>query len=143
MSSLSGRTWEAFPPLGASGFESLCSDVMMLTVMAAAALLLTFDVQAIQYLKEGPVIDAEGREYKSPPLRVEKAGLRRIASAIRVRCTDTSMMVVVKADLFETGRPVSPKELFLGEAWNPSCYAAASTDGEYVIKAELLECGSN
>ncbi|CAF93677.1 unnamed protein product [Tetraodon nigroviridis] len=49
------------------------------------------------------------------------------------------MTVAVEASLFQTGRPVS---LFLGEALNPSCRAAASTDGRYVIRAELLECGS-
>lgn len=115
---------------------------MKLTVVATA-LLLTFDVvQAIRYLKEGPVIDVMGREYKSPLLRVEEEGLGGLASAVRVHCTDTSMTVVVKANLFKTGRPVSPEELFLGEAVNPSCRAAASTDGELVIRAELLECGS-
>lgn len=114
---------------------------MKLTVVAAA-LLLTFGVvQAIRYFKDGPVIDAEGREYKTPLLGVEE-DLRGLASAVRVRCTDTSMTVVVKVDLFKTGRRVSPEELFLGEAPNPSCQAAASTDGEYVIRAELLDCGS-
>lgn len=114
---------------------------MKLTVVAAALLLTFAVVQAIRYLKEGPVIDAEGREYKSPLLGVEE-GLRGLASAIRVHCTDTSMTVVVKTNLFQTGRRVSPEEFFLGEALNPSCQAAASTDGEYVIRAELLECGS-
>lgn len=142
MPSLSGQNWEAFPSLGASGFESLGgSDIVMKLMVVAAALLLTFDVQAIRYLKEGPVIDAEGREYKSPLLRVEEV-LRVLASAVRVHCTDTSMTVVVKANLFKTGCPVSPEELFLGEALNSSCRAAASTNGEYVIRAELLECGS-
>lgn len=115
---------------------------MKLTVVAAI-LLLTLDVvQAIRYLKEGPLIDAEGREYKSPLPSVEEEELRGLASAIHVHCTDTSMSVVVKTNLFKTGRPVSPEELFLGQALDPSCRAAASTDGEYVVKAGLLECGS-
>lgn len=116
---------------------------MKLTV-ATAALLLIFDVvRAIRYFREGPVVDSMGREYKSPPLRGEEEGLGGLASAVRVLCTDTSMTVVVKARLFQAGRPVSPEELFLGEALSPSCRAtAASADGEYVIRAELLECGS-
>lgn len=115
---------------------------MKLTVVAAAVLLTFNVVQAIRYLKEGPVIDAEGREYKSPLLGVEEEGLGGFASAVRVLCTDAFMTVVVKANLFQIEHPVSPGELFLGEALNPSCRAAASTDGEYVIRAKLLECGS-
>lgn len=117
---------------------------MKLTTVVAALLLIFHAVQAIRYFKEGPMVDAMGREYKSPLIRVEEEGLRGLASAVRVLCTDASMTVVVKADLLKAGRPVSPEELFLGEALNPSCRAAASssTDGEYVIRAELLECGS-
>ncbi|TNM97300.1 hypothetical protein fugu_015456 [Takifugu bimaculatus] len=117
----------------------------MKLAMVATALLLTFSVaRAIRYLKEGPVVDAEGRQYKSPPLRVEEKGLGEPATsaAVRVHCTDTSVMVVVKANLFKTGRLSSPGELFLGEALDPRCQAAAATNGEYVIMAELQDCGS-
>lgn len=117
---------------------------MKLTVVAAA-LLLTFGVaRAIRYLKEGPMVDAEGREYKSPLLTVEEKGLGEPATsaAVRVHCMDTSVMVVVKTNLFKTGRLSSPAELFLGETLDPRCQAAAATNGEYVIVAELQDCGS-
>lgn len=117
---------------------------MKLTVVAAA-LLLTFGLaRAIRYLKEGPVVDAEGREYKSPPLRVEEQGLGEPATtaAVHVHCMDTSIMVVVKTKLFKTGRLSSPGELFLGETLDPHCQAAAPTNGNYVMVAELQDCGS-
>lgn len=116
----------------------------MKLAVATAALLLIFDVvRSIRYFREGPVVDAMGREYKSPLLTGEEERLGGLASAVRVLCTDTSMTVVVKPHLFQAGSPVSPEELFLGEALSPSCRATAATaDGEYVIRAELLECGS-
>lgn len=117
---------------------------MKLTVVAVA-LLLTFGVvRAIRYLKEGPMVDAEGREYKSAPLRVEEKGLGEPATstAVRVHCMDTSVMVVVKTNLFKTGHLSSPAELFLGESFDPRCQAAAATNDEYVIVAELQDCGS-
>lgn len=114
-------------------------------------LLFAFDVaDAIRLLKEGPLIDAEGREYKSSALRVDEedddSGPRLSdGSTVRVQCTETSMIVVVKADLFKNGRLVSPGELALGEAEHPQssrCRAVAAGYGEYVIKAELQDCGS-
>lgn len=117
----------------------------MKLAVVAAALLLTFGVaRAIRYLKEGPVVDAEGREYKSPPLRVEEKGPGEPATsaAVRVHCMDTSVMVVVKTNLFKNGRLSSPRELFLGETLDPRCQAAAATSGDYVIVAELQDCGS-
>uniref|UniRef100_A0A3P8SJ61 Zona pellucida sperm-binding protein 3 n=1 Tax=Amphiprion percula TaxID=161767 RepID=A0A3P8SJ61_AMPPE len=98
--------------------------------------------EAIRTLKEGPMIDAEGREYKSAPLRVEDSFTDK--STVRVRCTEVSMVVVVKADLYKNGRLVSPGELFLGES-EPSdgrCRAAAAGSDEYVIEADLKDCGS-
>lgn len=115
----------------------------MKITMVAAALLLTFGVtQAIRYLKEGPVVDAEGREYKSSPLRTEEEGFGGLTSAVGVHCTHTSVTVGVKANLFKPGRLVSPGELFLGETLDPRCHAADITEGEYVIVAKLQDCGS-
>lgn len=117
----------------------------MKTAVVAAALLLTFGVtRAIRYLKEVPMVDAEGREYKSPPLRVEEKELGEPATstAVRVHCMDTSVMVVVKTNQFKTGHLSSPEELFLGETLDPRCQAAAATNGDYVIVAELRDCGS-
>lgn len=115
----------------------------MKIAVVAAALLLTFGVtQAVRYLKEGPVVDAQGREYKSTPLRAEEEGLAGLASAVRVHCTHTAMTVGVKANLFKPGRLVPPGELFLGETPDPQCQAADITEGEYVIVAQLQDCGS-
>uniref|UniRef100_A0A3B4ZRF0 Zona pellucida sperm-binding protein 3 n=1 Tax=Stegastes partitus TaxID=144197 RepID=A0A3B4ZRF0_9TELE len=99
--------------------------------------------EAIRTLKEGPMIDAEGREYKSAPLRTDPW---TADSAVRVRCTDASMIVVVKADLYHNGRLVSPGELFLGQSERSGsrrCRAAAASGaGEYVIEADLQDCGA-
>lgn len=111
--------------------------------VVSAALLLTFGaVQAIRVLKEGPMIDAEGREYKLPPLGGEEEGLGGLAAAVHVYCTDTSMTVVMKPDLFKTGHPVSPGDFFLGEALDPRCKAVVAADGEFEIETELQGCGS-
>ncbi|XP_022077458.2 zona pellucida sperm-binding protein 3-like isoform X2 [Acanthochromis polyacanthus] len=99
-------------------------------------------VEAIRTFKDGPMIDAEGREYKSAPFRVDDSF--NDESTVRVWCTEVSMIVVVKADLYRNGRLVSPEELFLGES-EPSdsrCRAAAAGSDEYVIEADLQACGS-
>lgn len=124
----------------------------MVIVGRSASLLLLFAfgvADAIRLLKEGPMIDAEGREYKSSALRVDKEGAGgpqlNDGSTVRVQCTETSMIVVVKADLYKNGRLVSPGELALGEAEHPQssrCRAVAAGYGEYVLKAELQDCGS-
>ncbi len=119
---------------------------------ASLALLLSFAfgvADAIRTLKDGPMIDAEGREYKSAAGRIDQENISRPQldnrPTVRVRCTETSMTIVVKADLFENGRLVSPEELFLGDAehsQSSQCRAVAAGDNEYVIEAELHDCGS-
>ncbi|CAJ1076592.1 zona pellucida sperm-binding protein 3-like [Xyrichtys novacula] len=117
----------------------------------SASLLLPFVVifvvsDAIRLLKEGPMIDAEGREYKG--LRVSAEDFSEPPPSdeptVRVQCTETSMIVLVKADLFRTGRLVSAEELFLGADPSQSrCRAAAAAgDSEFVIEAGLQDCGS-
>nr|ALT10057.1 zona pellucida protein ZPC3 [Eleginops maclovinus] len=119
---------------------------------ASVALLTLFAVgvaDAIRTLKEGPMIDAEGREYKTLRFDTE----RQISepqfnegSTVGVRCTEASMIIVVKADLFNNGRLLSPGELFLGEVKNSQSSqcrpAAAAGDSEYVFEAGLQDCGS-
>nr|XP_046270063.1 zona pellucida sperm-binding protein 3-like [Scatophagus argus] len=119
---------------------------------ATLALLLSFAfgfADAIRPLKNGPMIDAEGREYKSPSLRTDVENISgpqlNDGSTVRVHCTETSMIIVVKADLYKTGRLVSPAELFLAEADHSQsgrCQAVAAGDAEYVIEAQLQDCGS-
>lgn len=120
---------------------------------ASVALLLTFALgvaDAIRYLKEGPVIDAEGREYKSSMLKGDAEIPRPLQliddTAVHVQCTETSMIVEVKADLYKIGHHESPGEFFLGEAVHSGssrCRALPSGDGKYVIEAKLQDCGSN
>ncbi|XP_051245021.1 zona pellucida sperm-binding protein 3-like [Dicentrarchus labrax] len=119
---------------------------------ASLALLVSFAfgvADAIRTLKDGPMIDAEGREYKSAPLRTDGKNIRgpqlNDGSTVHVQCTETSMIIVVKPDLYKNGRLVSPGELFLGEAehsQSSQCRAVAAGDTEYVIEAGLQDCGS-
>ncbi|XP_056258047.1 zona pellucida sperm-binding protein 3-like [Seriola aureovittata] len=114
-------------------------------------LLLLFAVaDSIRVLKDGPMIDAEGREFKSAAVRTDAENIRRRQSSdgstIRVQCTEVSMIIVVNADFYRTGRPVSAGDLFLGEARHSEssqCRAVAVSDTEYVIEAGLQNCGSN
>ncbi|XP_059204399.1 zona pellucida sperm-binding protein 3-like [Centropristis striata] len=117
---------------------------------ASLALLISFAfgvADAIRTLKDGPMIDAEGREYKSVPLRTETESAPEFydGSPVRVQCTETYMVIVVKADLYKNGRLLSPEELLLGgvdQSQDSQCRVAATSDSEYVIEAELQNCGS-
>ncbi|XP_068434484.1 zona pellucida sperm-binding protein 3-like [Clinocottus analis] len=119
---------------------------------ASLALLISFAFafgNAIRTLKDGPMIDAEGREYKSANFRTEAEDISWPQldddSTVRVQCTDSSMIIVVKADLYKNGRHVSPEELFLGEpkySQGGQCRAVAAGDAEYLIEAGLQDCGS-
>lgn len=119
---------------------------------ASVALLLMFALgvaDTIRYLKEGPVIDADGREYKSSALKGDAETprpLQLIDNAVDVQCTETSMIVEVKPDLYKTGHHESPGEFFLGEAVHSGsshCRALPSSDGKYIVEAKLQDCGSN
>uniref|UniRef100_A0A3Q3VY79 Zona pellucida sperm-binding protein 3 n=1 Tax=Mola mola TaxID=94237 RepID=A0A3Q3VY79_MOLML len=93
---------------------------MRIVGRAASLALLLAVAQAIRTLKEGPMIDAEGREYKSAPAPAPVPAAAGGASG--------------------KDRAVSPADVFLGE---PRCRAAAAAaDGEFVIEAELQDCGS-
>lgn len=108
--------------------------------MATLVLLLLFvcgAANAIRLLKEGPMIDAEGREYKSAVIKPQL----QARPAVDVQCTETSMIVVIMADL----HPNSRLEAVLGEAGRSQggrCRAVATEDNEYIIEAELQDCGS-
>ncbi|XP_040919059.1 zona pellucida sperm-binding protein 3-like [Toxotes jaculatrix] len=119
---------------------------------ASLVLLLSFAfgvTDAIRTLKDGPMIDAEGREFKSARVRTQAENTSRPlpgdGPTVRLQCTEVSMIVVVNADLYKNGHPVSPEDLFLGEAEHSEssqCRAVAVSDTEYVIEAGLQECGS-
>uniref|UniRef100_A0A3B3V5C1 Zona pellucida sperm-binding protein 3 n=1 Tax=Poecilia latipinna TaxID=48699 RepID=A0A3B3V5C1_9TELE len=100
---------------------------------------------AIRPLKEGPMIDAQGREYKTVSLEDSSRPTHESKTTVRVECTEVSMIIFIQADFYNNGRLVSPQELFLGDAkyWkNKQCQAVDAGDGEYVIEADLHDCGS-
>ncbi|KAG7243614.1 hypothetical protein INR49_011171 [Caranx melampygus] len=119
---------------------------------ASLVLLLLFAAgltDAIRGLKDGAMVDAEGREFKSAAVRADAENISRPqpgdGSTVHIQCTEVSMIIVVNADLYRNGRRVSAAELFLGEAehsGSSECRAVELTDTEYVIEATLQNCGS-
>ncbi|TRY92086.1 hypothetical protein DNTS_022011 [Danionella cerebrum] len=93
------------------------------------------------------MIGPDSRQYKTLSLPDEDptvASTDIVSSRVepvQVFCTETSMIVLVSADLLSNGRQVSAEELSLG--WPPgSCGASLYSDTEYVIKSDLHQCGS-
>ncbi|XP_010868715.2 zona pellucida sperm-binding protein 3 [Esox lucius] len=103
-------------------------------------------VSCIRLLKEGPMIDSEGREYKSASLKhvKERHGFPLVgASTVRVKCTDTTMILLINSDLYNNGHHVSPEELFLGFGTEQNgCRAVPVSDTKFIIEAGLEDCGS-
>uniref|UniRef100_A0A3B5QWE5 Zona pellucida sperm-binding protein 3 n=1 Tax=Xiphophorus maculatus TaxID=8083 RepID=A0A3B5QWE5_XIPMA len=118
----------------------------VLSVVWLLIISLVFRVSdAIRTLKEGPMIDAEGREYKSVSLDDFSRPNPDSKTTVRVECTEVSMIISIQAGFYNNGRQVSPQELFLGDAkyWkDKQCQAVNAGDGEYVIEADLQDCGS-
>lgn len=120
---------------------------------AFVALLFSFAfaaAAAIRPLKDGAMTGPDGREFKSAAFRfpAENPSAPPLTgdSTVRVQCTDSSMIILVKADLYQNGRRVSPEELSLGQAKhsvNSRCQAVPVNDAEYVIEAGLHDCGSS
>ncbi|XP_077411726.1 zona pellucida glycoprotein 3e [Vanacampus margaritifer] len=103
---------------------------------------------AIRTLKDGPMIDKEGRQYKKSPVIIDADDPSGIQSnvfspSVHVTCTSTSMIIQVKADMY--GQMVSPGEIFLGGVEYlglRQCQAFPAGDSELVIKAGLEQCGT-
>lgn len=125
---------------------------MMVGHSASLALLLSFAcvvADAIRPLKDGPMIDAEGREYKSATVRADAEEISRPQLkdrfSVRVECTGKTMIIVVKEDMYKNGHLMSPGELSLGDmghSQRSQCRAVSAGDSEYIIEAELQDCGS-
>lgn len=98
---------------------------------------------AIRNLKEGPMIGPDSREYKTAPLPTEDLidVPTSEAAPVQVLCTERSMIVIIRADLHSNGRRIAAKELRLGPSTG-SCKASRYSDAEYVIEADLHQCGS-
>ncbi|XP_040048073.2 zona pellucida sperm-binding protein 3 [Gasterosteus aculeatus] len=129
------------------------TSTMVIVVHSASLVLLiafSFGVaDAVRTLKDGPMIDAEGREYKSANFPTDagypRSPQRNDGPTVRVQCTAASMIIVVKADIYKNGFLVSAEELSLGESehsQSTQCRAVAAGDSEYIIEAELQDCGS-
>ncbi|XP_054615675.1 zona pellucida sperm-binding protein 3-like [Dunckerocampus dactyliophorus] len=116
----------------------------MLTIFLSVTLLSSYSF-AIRTLKDGPMIDKDGREYKSAGIRVDEDDASDGMQPVHVTCTERSMIVRVKADLYGPKRLVSPGELFLGGAEHSGsrpCQALPAGDAEYIITAGLQDCGT-
>ncbi|XP_075880183.1 zona pellucida sperm-binding protein 3-like [Nelusetta ayraudi] len=106
--------------------------------------------ESIRPLKQGRMIDAEGREYKSPRYendKVERTTYSQVngSSPVHIECTDSFMIVEVNPDQFKKGSLASFGELFLGGPeyrQSSECHLLPAADGRYVIKVKLQECGS-
>ncbi|KAF4113607.1 zona pellucida sperm-binding protein 3-like isoform X2 [Onychostoma macrolepis] len=102
---------------------------------------------AIRNLKEQPMIGPDSRQYKIKSLLNEDptddfTDVTSSRSApVQVLCTEQSMILLISADFQSNGRRVTSEELSLG--WSTeSCKASQYSDTEYVIKADLHQCGS-
>lgn len=102
---------------------------------------------AVRNLKEGPMIGPDSRQYKvaSLPTEDHRDDITDVPSSrvapVQVLCTERSMIVLIRADLHSNGRHVTAEEFSLG--WSTeSCKAFQYSDTEYVIKADLHQCGS-
>ncbi|XP_056602740.1 zona pellucida sperm-binding protein 3-like [Triplophysa dalaica] len=98
---------------------------------------------AIRNLKEGPMIGPDSREYKTAPLPrdVHKDVATSKDAPVQVICTERTMIVIIRADLHSTGRRITANELQLGRS-TKSCKVSPYSDTEYVIEADLHQCGS-
>ncbi|KAF5891142.1 zona pellucida sperm-binding protein 3-like [Clarias magur] len=102
--------------------------------------LVTGGASGIRVGKEGPRVGLEGRRYKAAGFRSE---VRALPLGVRVHCTEHSMVVRARSDLYGTGRLVHAEELRLGpETSAGHCGATRRGGGEHVITAGLHECGA-
>lgn len=126
---------------------------MLIVACISHLLLLLFlssHAESIRLLKQGRMIDAEGREYKSPRYESDRAERTTYSqangtSAARIDCTDSSMIIEVNPDHLKRGRRVSSGALFLGggQHWqNSACHLLPAANGKYVITVKLQDCGA-
>lgn len=118
-------------------YGKLIGTIVMLSICVAGA---------IRNLKEGPMIVPDSRQYKvvSLPTKdpTDDSTDSRVAPA-QVLCTERSMIVLIRADLHSNGRHVTAEEFSLGQPCSTKiCKASQYSDTEYVIKADLHQCGS-
>ena len=120
------------------------SCILALLLLSAVSI-----ANTIRNFKDGPVVDGEGREFKSTGVTIDtvadKVTPQSSGDTIRIKCTDTTMIIQIHPDLYNDGRHISPVEVCLRQAMHPctpQCQASAVSDTEFVIEAELRDCGS-
>ncbi|KAK3527583.1 hypothetical protein QTP86_026901 [Hemibagrus guttatus] len=114
-----------------------CTDLLALT---AGFILITDGARGVHVWKAGTRVGPDGTQHKAIVFRYED-GLQPIA--VSVHCTENSMVVRGRADLYGTGRLVTASELRLGPEFSTgNCGAVQREDTELVITAGLHECGA-
>lgn len=114
-----------------------CASGLALT---ALLMVLTGGARGIRVWKVGPEVGPDGRRYKTAGLQAEDFVQ---PLAVSVHCTENSMVVRARADLYGTGRLVTASELRLGpDISKGKCGAVQREDTELVITAGLHECGA-
>ncbi|KAF3846455.1 hypothetical protein F7725_003533 [Dissostichus mawsoni] len=133
----------AVPPLS----NTTATSTMVTAARPASVALLTLFAfgfaDAIRTLRDGPMIDAEGKEYKTAALgfdtesQISETQFNE-GSTISVQCTEVSIIIAVKADFFQNGLLLSLSQAFTEQ----SVSTCAAGDSEYLFEAGLQDCGS-
>lgn len=89
---------------------------------------------------------SEPFQIKQPSNQMKESPSRQITrvKTVAVICHENYMEIAIKADLFDVGLPVDASELRLGadSQFIPSCKVSAFSTDEYIIAAELTDCGT-
>ncbi|XP_073696128.1 zona pellucida sperm-binding protein 3-like [Garra rufa] len=89
---------------------------------------------------------SEPFQIKQPLNQMKESPGRHITrvKTVAVICHENYMEIAIKADLFDVGLPVDAAELRLGadSQFIPSCKVTAFSTNEYIIAAELTDCGT-
>lgn len=83
---------------------------------------------------------------KQPSNQMKESPGRQVTrvKTVAVICHENYMEIAIKADLFDAGLPVDASELRLGadSQFIPSCKVTTFFTDEYIIAAELTDCGT-
>ncbi|KAM4598281.1 zona pellucida sperm-binding protein 3-like [Polymixia lowei] len=92
-------------------------------------------------LFEGPQFGGQ-RSKQALHEKQSSTGKQAQVNTVAVTCHPDFMEIVIKADMFEVGAPIDPRELCLGVEHSDYCTAVASSDDEYRITVGLSDCGT-
>lgn len=127
--------------------ESLILHLLILTLTAEFS-----DVRAYQLSSDPPIPYPASRSQMREPFPIKQLSnqvdspgrqLTRVKT-VAVICHENYMEIAIKVDLFDVGLPVDASELRLGAASQliPSCKVTAFSNNEYIIAADLTDCGT-